>query len=90
MLAIPAALATLGGATALYVSAPHQVLLGGAVNRRLWRIAGGVLLAAALAMLLAMLGPATAVFTWMTGAMLVWSIVPVVASWWRFRGEASR
>jgi hypothetical protein len=41
----------------------------------------------ALALLLAVQGPATAVFTWMTAAMLVWSIVPVTARWWRFRRE---
>jgi hypothetical protein len=82
-------LATVAGALALYVAAPNQALLAGQVlHRRGWRVAGVLLLAVALAMLLTALGSATAVFTWATGAMLVWSVVPIVARWWRFRGEA--
>jgi hypothetical protein len=84
-----AALATLAGALALYAGAPHQALFAGTVNRTAWRWAGAALLALALALLLSLQGPATAVFTWATGAMLVWSIVPVVARWWRFRRETA-
>lgn len=90
MLAWLAALATLAGALALYVAAPNQALLPGFVIRRRWWARGGAaLLVAALLLLLGVMGPATAVFAWMTGAMLVWSIVPVAARWWRFRGEAN-
>jgi len=53
-------------------------------------MAGALLLLIALVLLLTMQGPATAVFTWVTGAMLVWGIVPAVVRWWRFRQEAAR
>jgi hypothetical protein len=32
-----------------------------------------------------LMGPATAVFTWMTGLMLLWTIPPVVVGWLRHR-----
>lgn len=85
-----AAFAIIGGALGLYVGTPHQALIAGGGARRSGRIAGIVLLAVALALLMTVQGPATAVFTWMTGAMLVWSIVPVAVRWWRFRREAAR
>ncbi len=87
MAAILAAGATLFGAVALYLASPHQVLVQSAIAARSWGIAGAALLAIGLVLLLMVQGPATAVFTWVTGAMFVWSIVPVVARWWRFRGE---
>lgn len=85
-----ATLATLGGAMCLYIALPHQVIVAKHAPKRLWAWAGAALLAAALALLLTVQGPATAVFTWSTGAMLVWSIVPVVARWWRFREEPAQ
>lgn len=85
-----AALAIVGGALCLYASAPHQVLVPGGVAQRPCRVAGAALLAVALGLLLTMQGSATAVFTWMTGTTAVWSIVPVVVRWWRFRKEAAR
>ena len=54
------------------------------------RIVGTLLLLLALALLLTVQGPATAVFTWATIAMLVWSIAPVAIGWWRFRRGAAR
>ncbi len=86
-----AALALLAGALCLYLAAPHQALLMGVVRVRRWlRATGGVLLTVALLLLLTMQGPATAVFTWATGAMLVWSVVPVAIRWWRFRREVMK
>ncbi|WP_343525484.1 hypothetical protein [Sphingomonas sp.] len=85
-----AALATIGGALCLYASAPHQVLVRHDVAGPLCRVVGALLLLTALVLLLTVQGPATAVFTWATGAMLVWSIVPAVVRWWRFRREAAR
>lgn len=91
MTAWAAALALLGGALCLYLAAPHQALLTGVVRAPRWlRAGGGTLLAAALVLLLTVQGPATAVFTWATGAMLVWSVVPVVIRWWRFRREVMK
>ncbi len=85
-----AALAIIGGALCLYVSARHQVLVIGRANARPWRLIGAASLALGLVLLLTVQGPATAVFTWATGAMLMWSVVPVIARWWRFRGEAAK
>lgn len=83
-----AASATLAGAVAVYLSAPNQALTTGLVtHRRAWRWAGGAALALAVVLLLTMQGCGTAVFTWITGMMLVWTVVPVVARWWHFRGE---
>ncbi|SEN69005.1 hypothetical protein SAMN05192583_3320 [Sphingomonas gellani] len=79
---------TLAGAVAVYLAAPHQALTTGHVtHRRAWRRAGGAALTLALVLLLTVQGSATAVFTWMTGVMLVWTVVPVVARWWHYRGE---
>lgn len=80
-----AALCVLGGAVALYAASPHQALFA---STRRWRPAGAALLVIGLGLLLTLQGPATAVFTWTTGAMLVWSTVPIAARWWRFRAEA--
>jgi hypothetical protein len=86
-----AALVLLGGALCAYLAAPHQALLPGVVRpRRLLRTGGGALLVLALILLLTIQGPATAIFTWATGAMLVWSIAPVAIRWWRFRRESTR
>lgn len=85
------ACATIVGALACYLASPHQALLAGHVKRtRWWKRAGLALLGIALTLLLVVMGPATAIFAWTTGAMLVWSIVPVGARWWRFRKEPAR
>lgn len=85
-----AALATVGGALSLYAGMPHQALVRHDIYRRPCRMAGALLLPIALVLLLTIEGPATAVFTWATGAMLMWSIVPAIVRWWRFRREAVR
>lgn len=85
-----AAFATVGGALSLYVGTPHQALVRHHVDRSPYRMAGALLLLIALVLLLTIEGPATAVFTWATGTMLVWSIVPAIVRWWRFRREAVR
>lgn len=41
------------------------------------------MLAVALVLMVGWFGPATAVFAWMTFAMLIWSIAPLVAAWLR-------
>lgn len=85
ILSLVAALALLTGATCLYLAAPHQVLTRRPVNRRALGIGGGIALVASIALLLAVMGPATAVFTWTVGLMMLWSIAPVVIRWLRFR-----
>lgn len=79
-----------GGALCLYVATPHQRLLATRPAPRPARVAGCVCLAAALAILLALMGPATAVFTWATGLMTAWTILPVAIGWLRHRGETGR
>lgn len=77
-----------GGALCLYAGTPRQRLLATRLPPRLARAAGCTCLAAALAILLALMGPATAVFTWTIGLMTVWTIVPVAIGWLRHRKEA--
>ena len=87
MLAIPAILLLTFGALCLYAAAPHQVLTTRRLNAKALRLAGAVALVAALVLLLLLMGPAAAVFTWITGMMLLWSVPPVVLRWARFRKE---
>ena len=89
MMAPLAAILTLARATLLYLAAPHQKLARHSGGKPA-AITGAVLLAAALVALLHLLGPATAVFAWATGTMLVWSIVPLAAAWWRGAPEDQR
>lgn len=80
--------ATLLGAVLVYLASPNQPLLGNARWRMLSGWLGTVLLIAGLALLLAGMRPAIAVFTAVTLAMLVWSVAPLAAAWWcRPRGE---
>jgi hypothetical protein len=79
-----------GGALCLYVATPHQRLLAARPSPRPVRAAGSVCLAAALAILLALMGPATAVFTWAIGLMAAWTIPPVAIAWLRHRRQTGR
>lgn len=88
--AIAASIAlALAGAFLAYAGAPNQRLTvaGGARPALAW---GGIaMLGLSLALMLRRFGPATAVFVWMTAAMLVWSAVPLAVAWWRRpRGNA--
>lgn len=78
----------LGGALCLYAGTPHQRLLAARPASRRVRVAGGACLAAALALLLARMGPATAVFTWTIGLMTAWTILPIAIGWLRHRRQA--
>lgn len=80
-----AALLLIGGAIGLYLVAPHQRLLARPLATAWSKPAAMVCAACALVILLTLMGPATAVFTWMTGLMLVWTIPPVVIGWLRHR-----
>ena len=85
-----AAFATIGGALSVYASTPHQALVRPRADSRPYRMAGALLLLTALVLLLTIEGPATAIFTWATGIMLVWSIMPAIVRWWRFRQGVAR
>jgi hypothetical protein len=82
-----AALALLIGAGCLYLASPHQAVSTSPVNGRALRLAGTAALLAALVLLLSRMGPATAVFTWTVGLMLLWSLPPIGLRWLRFRKE---
>jgi hypothetical protein len=73
----------LGGAFACYAGGHHQRLTNSGSGRPSWRVGGAAMLAVALVLMVGWFGPATAVFAWMTFAMLIWSIAPLVAAWLR-------
>jgi len=75
------------GAGALYLASPNQILLASPLAGRGIKLLGIGGLIASLALLLTVMGSATAVFTWTTGLMLLWSVAPVVIRWLRFRKE---
>jgi hypothetical protein len=90
MSVLAAALAVLllvGGAAGLYLTTSNQRLVAAPLPSRTARVAGLASLFAALALLLGLMGPATAIFTWMIGLMLAWTIPPVVIGWLRHRKE---
>jgi glucose dehydrogenase len=74
--------ATLMGAMLVYLASRNQPLMGNAKRRKLAGWLGAALLAAGLLLLLAGMRPASAVFTAVTLAMLVWSLAPLAAAWW--------
>lgn len=77
----------IGGAACLYQATPHQRLLVTPLSARTALVAGSVCLVGALAILLGLMGSATAVFTWTIGLMTAWTIPPVVIGWLRRRRE---
>lgn len=90
MIAVGAMLAVLvlaGGAFCLYLTVPHQRVLAVPLPSHAMRIVGFVGLAAALAILLALMGPATAVFSWTIGLMTAWTIPPVAIGWLHYRKQ---
>ena len=81
---------SLVGALLLYGGATRQQLTRRALRRGAFRRAGIAAMIGGLALLLRYAGPATAVFIAVTLAMLVWSVVPIVAVWWHRPREAAR
>lgn len=86
MIAVAATFALLAGPVLLYLSARHQQWLPRPAPAAV-RYAGWAATLLALGLLLLLMGPATAVFTWSTGLMLVWSLLPVVVAWRRARPQ---
>lgn len=86
--ALGASLSLLGGLL-LYLASPNQRATARRLPRKPLAWCGTLLFVAGLAFLLGWAGPATAVFIWMTLAMLVWTITPPLAAWvLRPRGDA--
>ncbi|RYE70320.1 MAG: hypothetical protein EOP17_01090 [Rhizobiaceae bacterium] len=89
ILALLAAALLVGGATVLYLAAPNQSLTRQKAGPPV-AYAGVAALVGALVVLLSLMGPATAVFTWMTGIMLLWTVPPLAIGWLRHRREETR
>lgn len=87
--AITGVLLTALGAALLYAGAPHQQVTRTG-RRPAWLICGAAALLAGLPALLVFFGPATAVFVWLTMAMLVWSVLPLAVAWWRGPKDKAR
>ena len=69
------------GAVLLYLASPNQRVTRRRTARKDLALAGVGAEAVSLAAFLAAAGPATAVFIWMTLAMLAWSIAPLLTVW---------
>lgn len=87
LLAWTGVLMTAAGALAFYLATPHQQITAEPRAPQVWGWAGAGGLVIGLVLLLNWAGPATAVFIVLTVAILVWSTVPLVAAWIRYRGE---
>lgn len=83
-LSLAAAVCLVAGALAVYLSMPHQALVSSTAPRSV-RFAGAAALVIALGLLLVVMGSATAVFTWATALILLWSVPPVIIGWLRHR-----
>ena len=88
MIAVLGSAATLVGAILLYLASPNQRATTRKLPGRPIALLGLIALVGGLLLLLAWAGPATAVFIWLTLAMLVWSMVPAVAAWLQHRKAA--
>ena len=81
LFAVAGGLAAAAGASLLYLASPNQQATRRRPPRRRLAATGAAAEGLALICFLQVAGPATAVFIWMTVAMLVWSIVPLLAAW---------
>lgn len=88
-LVLLAVAALVAGATCLYLRSPNRALAKGLAPGPALTAVGAVALAVALALLLAVMGPAAAVFTWLTGLMLLWTVSPIVIRWLAYRRETA-
>jgi hypothetical protein len=79
--------AALAGAVLLYLASPNQRAATWRGARPRLALAGAAAELAALACFLLVAGPATAVFIWLTAAMLFWSVGPLLTAWRRAREE---
>lgn len=86
MTAILAGLCLLVGTIALYLASPNQRLREASLAWARW--AGWALLIAGQVLLWTIMGVATAVFTSLTAAMLLWSVIPLAVAWQR--GEKAK
>lgn len=75
-----------GGGACVYLTLPNQRLLPAHLPPGK-RAAGWACLIGSLAVLLCLMGPATAVFTWTIGLMAVWTMLPIAIAWLRHRKD---
>lgn len=71
------------GASLIYAGSRNQVLIPASTMQRKLLFTGIAVLIISLVIMLQWFGPAAAIFIWLTVAMLMWSIVPIAAVWWR-------
>lgn len=71
----------IGGAALVYLATPHQALAPRPWPGRRSLAGGGILLLMSLCGFLGVMGPATAVFAFLTGLMLLWTVPPVLIAW---------
>lgn len=88
LMAVLATLSGLAGATAAYLASPNQTLLARRPQARGMLVRGGVLNLASLLLMFGVLGPAAAVFTWLTLLMAAWTALPFVGLMARRMREA--
>lgn len=81
-------LCTLIGATLVYLATPHQKLMRNVACKRAFAATGAAMLFAAALLLMRVMGSATAVFTVIVVAMLLWSLPPLLIGWLRHRAGA--
>lgn len=86
VMAALAGLCLLAGTIALYLASPNQRLRRARLPWARWT--GWALLIVGQCLLWAIMGAATAVFTSLTAAMLLWSVIPLAIAW--RRGEKAR
>lgn len=78
------------GASLVYAGSRNQVLIPAHSAHNGLRLAGFIALIISLVIMLQWFGPAAAAFIWLTVAMLIWSIVPFAAVWWRNKRDSSQ
>lgn len=89
-LALLATIAAFAGAILLYLAAPNQRVTPRTTARKDLLLAGLIAEIVALVAFLVVAGPATAVFIWLTLAMLAWSTLPMLTVWRDAKKKAER
>ena len=76
LLGLLAAVTGLAAATAAYLASPNQKLLARRPQARGMLVSGAVLAFASLLLMFGVLGPAAAIFAWLTLLMAAWTALP--------------
>jgi len=85
VLAIVAVAFGMAGALGFYLASPNQKLRAQHLPLRVGAGVGAAGMLVSLLSLLQVAGPATSVYLLLTLLMFLWSVVPLIAGWWRYR-----